>query len=168
MVVSVQFVLIHLIGRKSLHFEKTRLASLVNGLGDPFYDGNGKWKENTHMQLLLFVIAVGPPCEQSHIYRSEMVNSKSFVGKVLLRIKWKFELAVYFKHENIRKNYRKILPVTSNPVEFRINRVRINRFLTCTKPIHDPFMRATIPVAVKIHFARTDKQQKPFAGAVTV
>ena len=26
------------------------------------------------------------------------VNSKSFVGKVLLRIKWKFELTVYFKH----------------------------------------------------------------------
>ena len=25
-------------------------------------------------------------------YRSGMVNSKSFVGKVLLRIKWKFEL----------------------------------------------------------------------------
>ena len=30
-------------------------------------------------------------------YRSGTVNSKSFVGKVLLRIKWKFELAVYFK-----------------------------------------------------------------------
>ena len=26
------------------------------------------------------------------IYRSGTVNSKSFVGKVLLRIKWKFEL----------------------------------------------------------------------------
>ena len=26
------------------------------------------------------------------LYRSGMVNSKSFVGKVLLRIKWKFEL----------------------------------------------------------------------------
>ena len=32
------------------------------------------------------------------IYRSGTVNSKSFVGKVLLRIKWKFELTVYFKH----------------------------------------------------------------------
>ena len=31
-------------------------------------------------------------------YRSGTVNSKSFVGKVLLRIKWKFELTVYFKH----------------------------------------------------------------------
>ena len=28
-----------------------------------------------------------------------MVNSKSFVGKVLLQIKWKFELTVHFKHE---------------------------------------------------------------------
>ena len=27
-----------------------------------------------------------------NIYRSGTVNSKSFVGKVLLRIKWKFEL----------------------------------------------------------------------------
>ena len=27
-----------------------------------------------------------------------MVNSKSFIGKVLLRIKWKFELTVHFKH----------------------------------------------------------------------
>ena len=32
------------------------------------------------------------------IYKSGTVNSKSFVGKVLLRIKWKFELTVYFKH----------------------------------------------------------------------
>ena len=31
-------------------------------------------------------------------YRSGTVNSKSFVGKGLLRIKWKFELRVYFKH----------------------------------------------------------------------
>ena len=28
----------------------------------------------------------------THLYRSGTVNSKSFVGKVLLRIKWKFEL----------------------------------------------------------------------------
>ena len=27
-----------------------------------------------------------------NMYRSGMVNSKSFVGKVLLQIKWKFEL----------------------------------------------------------------------------
>ena len=26
------------------------------------------------------------------VYRSGLVNSKSFVGKVLLQIKWKFEL----------------------------------------------------------------------------
>ena len=31
-------------------------------------------------------------------YRSGTVNSKSFVGKVLLQIKWKFELTVHFKH----------------------------------------------------------------------
>ena len=29
---------------------------------------------------------------QTSLYRSGTVNSKSFVGKVLLRIKWKFEL----------------------------------------------------------------------------
>ena len=28
----------------------------------------------------------------THKYRSGTVNSKSFVGKVLLRIKWKYEL----------------------------------------------------------------------------
>ena len=36
-------------------------------------------------------------------YRSGTVNSKSFVGKVLLRIKWKFELTVHFKHELLGK-----------------------------------------------------------------
>ena len=36
-------------------------------------------------------------------YRSGTVNLKSFVGKVLLRIKWKFELTVYFKHEMLEK-----------------------------------------------------------------
>ena len=36
-------------------------------------------------------------------YGSGMVNSKSFVGKVLLRIKWKFELTVHFKHEMLGK-----------------------------------------------------------------
>ena len=33
------------------------------------------------------------------------VNSKSFVSKVLLRIKWKFELTVHFKPEMIEKKY---------------------------------------------------------------
>ena len=32
-------------------------------------------------------------------YRLGTVNLKSFVGKVSLLIKWKFELTVYFKHE---------------------------------------------------------------------
>ena len=36
-------------------------------------------------------------------YRSDTVNSKSFVSKVLLRIKWKFELTVHFKHEMLGK-----------------------------------------------------------------
>ena len=39
----------------------------------------------------------------SNHYRSGTVNSKSFVGKVLLQIKWKFELTVYFKHGIIGK-----------------------------------------------------------------
>ena len=36
-------------------------------------------------------------------YRLGTVNSKSFVGKVLLRIKWKFELTVHFKHKMLEK-----------------------------------------------------------------
>ena len=36
-------------------------------------------------------------------YRLGTVNSKSFVGKVLLWIKWKFELTVHFKHEMLEK-----------------------------------------------------------------
>ena len=36
-------------------------------------------------------------------YRLGTVNSKSYVGKNLLRIKWKFELTVHFKHEILGK-----------------------------------------------------------------
>ena len=36
-------------------------------------------------------------------YRLGTVNSKSFVSKVLLRIKWKFELTVHFKHGMLGK-----------------------------------------------------------------
>ena len=36
-------------------------------------------------------------------YRSGTVNSKLFVGKVFLRIKWKFELTVPFKHKMIEQ-----------------------------------------------------------------
>ena len=36
-------------------------------------------------------------------YRLGTVNSKSFVGKDLHRIKWKFELTVHFKHKIIGK-----------------------------------------------------------------
>ena len=38
-------------------------------------------------------------------YRSATVNWKSFVGKVFLQIKWKFELTVHFKHEMIGKHF---------------------------------------------------------------
>ena len=38
-----------------------------------------------------------------HGYTSGTVNAKSLVGKVLLRIKWKFKLTVYFKHEMLGK-----------------------------------------------------------------
>ena len=54
-------------------------------------------------------------------YRSDTVNSKSFVGKDFLRVKWKYELTVHFKHEMIAKHFTE----TSNKVELRINRVRI-------------------------------------------
>ena len=40
---------------------------------------------------------------KSLTYRLGTVNSKSFVGKVLLQIKWKFELTVYFKHGMLGK-----------------------------------------------------------------
>ena len=39
-------------------------------------------------------------------YRSGTVNSKSFVGKVMLRIKWKFELTLHIKHEMIEKLFK--------------------------------------------------------------
>ena len=52
-----------------------------------------------------------------------MVNSKSFIGEDFLRIKWKFEQTVHFRHEMIGKHFTEIL----NKVELRINHVRINR-----------------------------------------
>ena len=52
-----------------------------------------------------------------------MVNSKSFVGKDFLRIKWKYELTVHFKHEMMGKHFTETL----NKVELRINHVQINR-----------------------------------------
>ena len=36
-------------------------------------------------------------------YRLGTVNSKSFIGKVLLRIMWNFELIVHFKHKMLGK-----------------------------------------------------------------
>ena len=52
-----------------------------------------------------------------------MVNSKSFVGKDFLRIKWKYKLTVHFKHKMIGKCFTETL----NIVEIRINCVQINR-----------------------------------------
>ena len=52
---------------------------------------------------LLSIINNCVPSNSAKNYRSGTVNSKSFVGKVLLRIKWKFELTVHFKHEILRK-----------------------------------------------------------------
>ena len=40
---------------------------------------------------------------QLELYRSDTVNSKSFVGKDFLQNKWKYELTVHFKHEMIGK-----------------------------------------------------------------
>ena len=40
---------------------------------------------------------------QIGIYRSGMVNSKSFVGKDFLRNKGKYKLTMHFKHEMIGK-----------------------------------------------------------------
>ena len=42
-------------------------------------------------------------CIHTCLYRSGTLNSKLFVSKVLLRIKWKFELTVHFKHEMLGK-----------------------------------------------------------------
>ena len=47
------------------------------------------------IQLGMFSLSISVASEPVKIvctYRSGTVNSKSFVGKVLLRIKWKFEL----------------------------------------------------------------------------
>ena len=42
-----------------------------------------------------------------HQYRSGTVNSKSFVGKDFLPIKWKYELTVHFQHEMIAKTFHR-------------------------------------------------------------
>ena len=42
------------------------------------------------------------------IYMSDTVNSKSFVNKVLLRIKWNYESTMHFKHEMIGKHFTEI------------------------------------------------------------
>ena len=52
-----------------------------------------KTMENQHHACIL----------EANYYRLGTVNSKSFIGKILLRIKWKFELTVHFKHEMLGK-----------------------------------------------------------------
>ena len=42
-------------------------------------------------------------------YRLSKVNSKSLVNKVLLQIKWKFELTEHFKHEKNGKHLTETL-----------------------------------------------------------
>ena len=61
------------------------------------------YKEQTYTRLLRFLCWI----HTISTYRPGTVNSKSFVGQVLLRIKWKFELTVHFKHEMIRKLFIK-------------------------------------------------------------
>ena len=63
------------------------------------------------------------------LYRSGTVNLESFVGKDFLQNKWKYELTTHFKHEMIRKHFKE----TSNKVELRISRVRIN----LARPVFD-------------------------------
>ena len=48
------------------------------------------WESQTIMPILL--VCVANQNIPGTYYRSGTVNSKSFIGKVLLRIKWKFKL----------------------------------------------------------------------------
>ena len=72
-------------------------------------------------------------------YRLDTVNSKTFVSKDFLRIKWKYEFTMHFKHEMIAKPFTETL----NKVELRINHVRIN----CARPVFQfPEMFGIVPV----------------------
>ena len=71
-----------------------------------------------HITLQLYTIVWHCPVEdpthysaklyKKTAYRLGTVNSKSFVSKVLLRIKWKFELTVHFKHGILGKFQKNI------------------------------------------------------------
>ena len=60
-------------------------------------------------------------------YKLGMVNSKSFVSKDFLRNKWKYKLAMHFKHGMIGKHFTETsnkvehFTETSNKVVLRIN-----------------------------------------------
>ena len=81
-------------------------------------------------------------------YRSGTVNSKPFVGKVFLRIKWKFELTVHFKDEIILKHVTEIL----NEVELQINRVRMNRARPVMLSCSDDQFCYWLSSQIQIHF----------------
>ena len=55
------------------------------------------------------IVTLNSSFSTEYTYRSGTVNSKSFVNKVLLQIKWKFELTVHFKHEMLGKLLKHIL-----------------------------------------------------------
>ena len=58
---------------------------------DNFSEVKIKFHSKLGSKVLVFIRNSIMPFH-SYNYRSGMVNSKSFVGKILLRIKWKFEL----------------------------------------------------------------------------
>ena len=71
-----------------------------------------KITKNSLLQIIDSVdsIEFNPEKLKQWHYRLGTVNSKSFVSKILLQIKWKFELTVHFKHEMLEKYFT----VTSN------------------------------------------------------
>ena len=53
--------------------------------------------------MLLIIKSAKSQMKKKSYYRSGTINSKSFVSKVLLRIKWECELTVHFKHGMLEK-----------------------------------------------------------------
>ena len=82
-----------------------------------------KWRRTLMPPLFLLGLDLKTIKTLQTLYRSGTVNSKSFIGKVSLWNKWKYELNMHFEHEMKGKYFTE----TSNKVELRINRVRSNR-----------------------------------------
>ena len=65
------------------------------------------WKQDSHQPKKIYKVSKLYDHLRGGLlelyYRLGTVNSKSFVRKVLLRIKWKLELPVHFKHEMLGK-----------------------------------------------------------------